>query len=109
MRVNIPIKLESLANTRLHWRRMVALKKEQRLAVKLSFHDVAIPPMPLLVVITRIGPRRLDDDNLASACKYVRDAIAGLVGIDDGSDQYTWRCEQRSGSYGVEVEITNRE
>ena len=68
-----------------------------------------LPPLPLLVTITRIGPRRLDDDNLTSACKYVRDQIAAAIGTDDGSDQYTWQCEQRIGKkYGVDVEITTR-
>lgn len=69
----------------------------------------SIPPPPLLVTITRIGKRKLDDDNLASACKYVRDQVAAEVGIDDGSDQYTWRYEQRVEKvYGVEVEVTSR-
>ena len=67
-----------------------------------------IPTVPLLVTITRVGPRRLDDDNLAAACKYVRDQIAAVIGIDDGSPLYTWRYEQRVGGrkeYGVDVEI----
>lgn len=110
MRFHVPIKLPSLANTRLHWRRMVALKKRQREATKICLltSKQAIPDPPLLITITRVGPRRLDDDNLASACKYVRDQIAGEVGVDDGSDQYTWRYEQRIGKYGVDVEVTSR-
>ncbi len=108
MRFSIPIELPSLANVRLHWRAMDALKKKQKLATKLCMRDVKLPAPPLLVTITRVGPRKLDDDNLASACKYVRDAIAKVVGIDDGSDLYTWRYAQRTGTYGVDVEITQR-
>lgn len=108
MRFYIPIRLPSLANVRLHWRKFVLLKKQQKRATRLLIPRDLIPPLPLLVTITRIGPAKLDDDNLASACKYVRDAIASVVGLDDGSDQYTWRCEQRRGDYGVEVEITSR-
>ncbi len=64
--------------------------------------------MPITVIITRIGPQKMDDDNLAVACKYVRDQIAAVVGVDDGSPLYTWRYAQRRGKYGVDVEITPR-
>lgn len=111
MRFSIPIRLPSLANTRLHWRRMASLKKKQKVATSIAMVEadgVRHLSMPLLVTITRVGPRKLDDDNLAGACKYVRDQIATTVGIDDGSDLYTWRYEQRIGKYNVEVEITSR-
>lgn len=88
---------------------MAKLKRKQREAVKVCMAWKVIPPLPLLVTITRIGPRTLDDDNLASACKYVRDEIAKVVGVDDGSNQYTWRYEQIKGmKYGVNIEITIR-
>ena len=108
MRFHIPIELPSLANTRLHWRAMDSLKKKQKAATKFCMYGANIPLPPLLVTITRIGPRKLDDDNLASACKYVRDQIAKVIGVDDGSDLYTWKYQQRIGTYGVDVEITSR-
>lgn len=90
---------------------MARLKKEQRRATKYSLIGKEIPPLPLTITIIRIGPRKLDDDNLASACKYVRDQIAESVGLDDGSPMYTWRYEQRaegSNRYGVDVEVETR-
>ncbi len=109
MRFLIPIKLPSLANlSHLHWRRLTSIKNKQKKATKVCLHNKQLPPLPLLVTITRIGPRKLDDDNLASSCKYIRDQIAIAVGVDDGSDEYSWRYEQRVGKYGVEVEITER-
>lgn len=109
MRFHIPIVLPSLANTRMVWQRMARLKKKQKQAVSLCIRGLTIPPLPLIVSITRVGPRRLDDDNLASACKYVRDEIARKVGVDDGSDQYSWQYYQRTSSeYGVDVEIVTR-
>lgn len=111
MRLHIPIKLPSLANTRIHWRAMDKLKRQQRLATKYSIAGKEIPPLPLLITITRIGPRRLDDDNLQAACKYVRDQIADYVGVDDGSPLYTWWYRQHvtwSEQYGVDVEIVER-
>lgn len=110
MRVHIPIKLPSLANERLSWWRMARLKRDQKDAVILCLRstDEEIPAPPVVVTITRIGPRRLDDDNLSSACKYIRDQIAAAIGVDDGSDQYTWRYAQRIGKYGVDVEVIPR-
>ena len=111
MKFHIPIKLPSLANMRLDWRKMAELKKKQKHATKLCLlaANVPIPHPPLTITITRIGPRKLDDDNLASACKYVRDQIAASVGVDDGSSQYVWRYKQKIGAYGVDVEITPRQ
>ena len=111
MRFSLPLKLPSLANVRWGWRKMAALKKKQKTTTHFCILATGIehiPPPPLLVTITRVGPRRLDDDNLASACKYVRDQIAAAVGVDDGSPLYTWRYEQEKGRYRVDVEITSR-
>lgn len=113
MKFHVPIKLPSLANTRLHWRSMAALKKRQRLAVYCQMvaskgRGEMLPKLPHVITITRVGPRKLDDDNLAAACKYVRDQIAAIVGVDDGSPMYTWRYAQRTGPYGVDVQIETR-
>lgn len=116
MRLHIPIRLQSLANmTHKHWRLLSSITKAHKEATHycilrhLRDTGTALPPPPLLVTITRIGKRKLDDDNLQTAAKYVRDQIAAEVGLDDGSDQYTWRYEQRIGKeYGVDVEITPR-
>lgn len=109
MKFYIPIELPSLLNLRISWRKMVRLKKQQKLATKLCMNGTAIPPLPLTVTITRVGPRRLDDDNLQGACKYVRDQIAAVVGVDDGNSKYTWIYKQRTGGYRVEVDITHRQ
>lgn len=112
MRFTIPIRLPSLLNTRMHWRALSSLKKKQKtataLCIKKAQESARIPKMPLLITITRVGPMKLDDDNLSGSAKYVRDEIARVVGVDDGSDLYTWRYEQRIGKYAVEVEITER-
>jgi len=109
MRFNIPLKLPSLVNTFKNWRSHIALKKKQKLTTQRYIKKVeTFPSPPLLITITRVGPKKLDDDNLAISCKYVRDEIARTVGIDDGSPLYTWIYKQRAGKYGVEVEITKR-
>ncbi len=112
MLFTIPLRLPSLANTRMHWRRLARLKRVQRAATKVVMLAARahqrLPLPPWAVTITRVGPRRLDDDNLAAACKYVRDQIAEVVGVDDGSPLYTWRYEQRVGKYAVVVHIAPR-
>lgn len=114
MRIHIPIRLPSLPNLRVSWQKMASIKKKHKSSTKRCIDNWlkyfgAMPPMPLLVTITRLGPHELDDDNLASSAKYVRDQIAASVGVDDGNKDYTWRYEQRvEKEYGVEVEITTR-
>lgn len=111
MRFYVPIRLVSLLNERFHWRKLSQLRKKQKAATKRSMTGKEIPPLPLIITITRVGKRVLDDDNLATSCKYVRDQIAEVVGVDDGSPLYTWRYQQRTSSsekYGVEVEIVTR-
>lgn len=59
------------------------------------------------VTLIAVIRRRLDDDNLAGACKPLRDAIAMTLGIDDGSERLTWEYGQTltRGSEGVVVRI----
>jgi hypothetical protein len=111
MRFSIPIRLVSLANlSHRHWSGLARISSYHKRATYLCLYQLKheIPPLPVVVKITRVGPRGMDNDNLASACKYVRDQIAKMIGVDDGSDQYTWQYEQRKGDYEVEVEITSR-
>jgi hypothetical protein len=121
VKFTIPIKLPSLANLRVG-KGIIRIKRGQREATHYCMVGKVIPPMPLVVTIVRVGPRTLDDDNLASACKHVRDQIAAEVGVDDGSPQYTWVYKQRKSIrgrgkagmhgvsyYAVEVEIVARD
>lgn len=58
------------------------------------------------VTLTRVSPRRLDGDNLASAFKAVRDGVADALGRNDGDSEIDWRYEQRQDrDYGVEIRI----
>lgn len=70
------------------------------------------PVKPLAVVLTRVGARPLDNDNLATSCKAVRDGIADALGVDDGDEEAcTWDYKQRKGKpkeYAVEVTICER-
>ncbi len=106
MKISIDMKLPSLANCRMHWRALAKIKSQQRLFVALSMRGHKLPPLPAVVTFTRTGPRKLDDDNLSHAFKAVRDEVAAKYGVDDGSDLYTWRYEQRTEKKAtIEIEI----
>lgn len=69
----------------------------------------------LVVRLTRFafGNRQIDvGDNLPAAFKSTRDAIAALVGVDDGSDFYEWQyARQRcaKGAHAIRIEIFAKE
>lgn len=63
----------------------------------------------VVVLLRRLAPSNgLDDDNLRSALKAIRDGLADGLGVDDGDPSVTWEYDQRRGPYGVEVEIRRR-
>lgn len=114
MTITIPLpglRLVSLANQREHWRPKAKRAKAHRsgalLVVRAALRGRA-PVFPMVVIITRIAPRSLDDDNLAGACKSVRDGIADALGINDRDSRVKWAVAQRKGKpreYGAEVQL----
>lgn len=44
-----------------------------------------------------IRHKRIDDDNLSSGCKSLRDAVAQWLGIDDGDPRVAWEYRQHVG------------
>lgn len=49
---------------------------------------------PCKVTFTRYSCRACDDDNLASAFKFVRDQLCREIGIDDGSPDISFEYKQ---------------
>lgn len=102
--VLLPLRLPSVANLREHWSKRARRAKQHRMAA------FAVPrsPLPCTVLLTRVGPRALDDDNLRSACKALRDGIADRLGVKDNDPRIKWEYEQDTGRgkpYGVRIEI----
>ena len=120
VRVMPALKLESRANARGHTKHKTGKVSKQRDTARdaVAMHLLACPVSPpYYVSITRIAPRKLDDDNAQTAAKSVRDGIALAIGRDDGSDLYRWYYPQRkptraekalSGGHGVEIRIETR-
>lgn len=114
MNVTIPgLRIVSLANTRTHHHELAKIKRQQRTIVRWSLSPHERPPLPVVVTITRHGVRDLDDDNLAHACKAIRDEIAAWLGCDDGPKApATWRYAQRrgaNGEYGCTITVEPKE
>lgn len=91
--VEIPIRVESVANLREHWGKKAARAKAHRAAA------IVVPKheLPCRVTLMRIAPRNLDDDNLASAFKNLRDGIADRLGVKDNDPRVDWKYEQAKG------------
>lgn len=118
---DVHVRLVSVANLREHWATRAARNKRHRgdayratayeLASLRTWARTPDTARPMTITITRIAPRKLDSDNLASSAKAVRDGIADALGIDDGSELVTWRYEQTKRlprEYGCQVRIEQR-
>lgn len=111
--VLVPVRIVSEANQRGHWRASAVRKKAHRSTAMLlcrAAHNwqVPNPNRSYRVLMTRIAPRVLDDDNLASGFKAARDGIADAMGIDDGSKRIKWEYDQQRGephTYAARVQI----
>ena len=111
--VNLPIpglRTVSEANSHEHWRKRYARSYQQKNLVTLALRGTVAammaPLAPLVVTLTRIAPSNgLDSDNMVGSQKHVRDAIAKVLGIDDGDPRVEYRVEQRKGPWGIEIRI----
>lgn len=107
--IRLPIRLWSVANLREHWAKRAKRAREHRaLACFMVRSHVATHPLPVTVHLTRIAPKALDDDNLQSAFKAIRDGVADAYGIDDRDPRISFRYAQRKGKpkdYAVEIEL----
>ena len=115
--LTLPCVVVSEANRRDHWtvrqRRFKGHADAFRAATLVFGVDpprcIAFGTRPLAVTLTRLGGRTLDDDNLRSAFKGLRDEVARWIGLDDGDERLTWRYGQEQGNAaGVRIELEVR-
>jgi len=112
--VYVPVETRSETNQREHWGARHRRRKMQRTATyyELLAFEPLRPDPPVVVTLTRISPRKLDDDNLRAALKACRDGVADWLGIDDGDERIEWRYGQEKGApreKAVRVEIEAKE
>ena len=109
--VTYPEKIESVLNAREHWARKASRAKRQRTVAWAELRGVQLPAFvsSLTVKLTRIAPRKLDDDNLAAGFKATRDGVADWLRVDDGDKRLRFEYAQERGApkyYAVRIEVT---
>ncbi len=107
--MQIPVRTVSEANGREHWAKKARRAKSQRDALRLAASSMMNkPPLPCTIRLTRIAPRALDTDNLATSFKACRDGLADWLGIDDRDPCVAWVYAQEKGlprEYAVRAEL----
>jgi hypothetical protein len=120
--ITLPLRLRSRQNGfGGHWARAAGLnRKERQLASWACGGPLAEYRQGLakayvgsvVVTITRIAPRELDDDNLRTSAKAVRDGIADALGLKSDRDKrLTWNYSQekgKPGEYAVRITVMGR-
>ena len=126
----LPIETVSESNQSEHWAKKHARHKLQRLKIGIFWHSIGSITLPCTIRLTRISPRLLDDDNLVSAFKHIRDCIADnifpeatlgkrkrtdihctLYGRADADHRIKWEYAQEKGRFsqehkqGIKIEI----
>lgn len=119
--VSIPYRLQSWANGAQgrHWAVKAARVKREHGMVNMALkcgQSERMANLPTLVRLwgikieihfVRIAPRELDSDNLASAFKAIRDAVAKFIGVSDapsGGINWTY-AQEKSKDYAVRIEF----
>ncbi len=116
MKLTLPIRTVNTSNVREHWAKRSKRARAHRLAALMSLCSgwplesrQAWLEGCLVVTLTRVAPRALDDDGNVSSLKSVRDGVADAFGVPDNDPRVVWRYAQRRGApktYAVEVEVT---
>lgn len=106
------IKLVSAANVTEHPFIKRRRNRQQAMLVKCGFNGKPKPPLPCRVLLTRLGSRFLDDDNLQYAFKKIRDEVANCIlpglarGRADDDPRIAWDyAQEKSKMDGIRVEI----
>lgn len=100
----VPIKAPSASNLREHWSARAKRVDRQKVATRAMCPVWRFGPL-LVVTLTRVSPRALDDDNLRGSLKSVRDGVASWFRVDDATPLIRWDYVQSKGDPSVRVEV----
>lgn len=122
--LTLPIKTVSESNCSEHWAIKRKRHKQQQFFVRMLLNSSKPEiTLPCKITLTRISSRLLDDDNLVSSLKYIRDEIAAYIhpekiikckknkliyenkGHADNDKNITWSYSQEKGLMSVRIEI----
>lgn len=105
--VELPLQACSEANKRdSHWAERYRRTKAARRVWEMAAILIKPPTIPPSKIhLHRLGLRLLDShDNLRASCKFLVDAIAAWLSIDDGKLAWTY-TQEKSERYGVVVTL----
>lgn len=105
--LSVPMRTVPGLNVREHHMARSRRVKTERAHVAWALVNVSKPALPCVVTLTRVAPSNgLDDDNLAGACKGVRDQVAAWLGVDDKrADVVRYEYRQERGPWAVRIEF----
>lgn len=121
LKFTIAVEMPSRANIEKGWQKRNRMVPVHRKAVSRMFgkHLAKLVPYAeayhqgksINIRIIRLGGKKLDRTaNLPMACKAIEDAIALLIGADDGAPNWYCSCDQDSGGWvGVRIELERLE
>ena len=106
----LPVRIVSEANVREHWRKVAQRKQSHRRTALLMLRATPCPcsDEQITITLTRIAPRTLDDDNLASGLAGCQDGVSQWLGVVGVNNRTRWIYRQRRGQvgeYAVEIVV----
>jgi len=110
---NLPIRVYSEPNIHQHWgQKYQRYRSQKRFIWAKFFNEKPKLELPVIVELTRHGPRELDFDNLVASFKAIRDEVANQLipglkaGQADSSDKIFWRYYQKKDKdYSIDIKI----
>ena len=108
---NVPIRVESVNRTRnRHWAVRYKERNMQREAINACWLTQVRPHQRLAIKraasnglnvrFTRIGPGKLDPDNIVAAMKAATDCMADILHVDDADPRVIYQYESKRGKRG---------
>ena len=80
IKIELPIKTVSEANSSEHWTKKAERHKQQQFILRWGLKNyMCMLKVPCTVKLTRLSPRTLDSDNLLTSLKYIRDEISEIL------------------------------
>jgi hypothetical protein len=109
--VELPgLRLRNPLNERQHWRTVHARGQREKAAVAAVLRGRVAPTLPVDVVITRVSPGVIaDDDGATASAKHVRDEVSRWLGVDDGDRaRVRFVVAQAKGAAAVRIAVGPR-
>ncbi len=108
LRIEIPLETHNRKSE--HWLPYKVARENKGIRILVGGYLLTVrqiaPPLPVRVLLRRLGPRELDDDNLRFALSAVRDEVAAFYGVVDADPQIRFDYAQTSKqAYGTHIEI----